>query len=120
MVSMESASLSVSILSARSASPEKACTTSYADFVRETGIVEPFASWPEPSGFRARNIAPSRVLTLISAPVWVPNFEGVSTLNVTSTLLPSRSTPVTLPTRTPAMRTSSLGLMPPPSVNEAW
>ena len=64
-------------------------------------------------------MAPKRVLTLICAPVWVPNFEGVFTLKVTSTWSPLRSTAVTLPTRTPAMRTSSLVLMPLASEKEA-
>ena len=65
-------------------------------------------------------MAPSRVLTLIAATVWVPNFEGVLTLKVTSTLPFLSSTSVTLPTRTPAMRTSSLSFRPPDSAKAAW
>ena len=71
-----------SIRSARSARPEKACTTSYGEVVRETGIVESSFSWPTPLGSSARYIEPSRVATLIAAPVSVPNWEGVSTLKV--------------------------------------
>ena len=87
--------------------------------MRSTGIVLPSSSWPSPSGSRARNIEPRIVLTLIWAPVSVPKRESVSTLKVTSTLSPASSTLSTLPTRTPAIRTSSLGLSPPASLKDA-
>ncbi len=65
----DSASWSVSMRSERSASPEKASTTSYGDVVRAIGISASSASWPPPSGCRERYIAPSRVFTLIAAAV---------------------------------------------------
>ncbi len=113
------ASWSVSIRSEVSASPEKAFTTSYGELVRSTGISAPSGSWPEPAGSRARNIAPSRVFTLMSARVSLPKAAGSSTRKVTLTWSPSSSTFSTLPTRTPATRTSSLALRPPASLKAA-
>ena len=43
-VSIDLASRPVLIASVREASPENACTTSYADLVRDSGIVESFCS----------------------------------------------------------------------------
>ena len=57
----------MSIVSARSASPENAWTTLYGDLVRDSGIVVPSFSWPDPSASSEMYIAPSRVLTLIAA-----------------------------------------------------
>ena len=115
----DSASWSVSIRSEVSASPEKASTTSYGELVRVTGISSPSGSWPEPAGARLRYIAPSRVLTLMSARVSLPKSAFSSTRKVTFTWSPSSSTFSTLPTRTPATRTSSLALSPPASVKAA-
>ena len=94
-------------------------TTSYGELVRSTGISLPVSSWPAPAGSSARYIAPSSVLTRIEAPVSVPNSESVLTRKVTFTWSPSSSIVSTLPTRTPAMRTGSLGLSPPASENAA-
>ncbi len=113
------ASWSVSIRSDVSASPENASTTSYGELVRSTGISAPSSSWPAPAGSRERYMAPSSVLTLIAACVSSPNSESVSTRKVTLTWSPSSSTVSTLPTRTPAIRTSSLALSPPDSENAA-
>ena len=64
-------------------------------------------------------MAPRIVLTLIAAPVSVPKPESVLTRKVTFTSSSSRSTDWTLPTRTPATRTSSLALSPPASLKLA-
>ncbi len=63
------------------------------------------------------NFWPSRVLIFISAAVSVPSFTPRSTVISTRTWSPSSSTSRTLPTRTPATRTSSFGFTPPASVN---
>ena len=63
---------------------------------------------------------PRIVLTLIAASVSWPNSASWSTRNVTRTWSPASSTSSTLPTRTPAIRTSSLALSPPASLNAAW
>ncbi len=118
-VSRLSASWSVSIRSEVSASPLNASTTSYGAAVRSTGITAPSSSCPSPAGSRARNIAPRRVLTLIAAPVVDPKSTSFSTVNSTFTWSPSSPTDCTLPTRTPATRTSSLALSPPASVKAA-
>lgn len=110
---------SVSIRSEVCASPENASTTSYGELVRSTGISDPSASWPSPAGSSERYIAPSSVLTLMAARVSSPNAEGVSTRKVTFTWSPSSATLSTLPTRTPAIRTSSFALRPPDSENAA-
>ena len=115
----EVASWSVSIRSEVFARPENASTTSYGELVRDTGISLPVASWPGPAGSSARNIAPSSVLTLIEARVSSPKPESESIRNATRTWFPSSSTFSTLPTRTPAMRTSSLAFRPPDSENAA-
>ena len=64
-------------------------------------------------------MAPSSVLTRIAAPVSVPNSESVLTWKVTCTWSPSSAMSSTLPTRTPAMRTSSSALRPPASEKSA-
>ena len=101
------------------ARPENACTTSYGEVVREVGISLPFGSCPEPAGSRERYIAPSRVFTLIAARVSVPKSAPLSMRKATLTWSPSRDTESTLPTRTPAMRTSSFALRPPASLKSA-
>ncbi len=55
----------------------------------------------------------------MAAPVSEPNCDSVSTRNPTRTWLPSSSMDSTLPTRTPAIRTSSLTLSPPASLKAA-
>ncbi len=64
-------------------------------------------------------MAPSRVLTRMAAAVSAPKPESVLILKPTLTSPSSSSIELTLPTRTPAMRTSSLTLRPPASQNEA-
>ena len=113
------ASWSVSICSEVSARPANASTTSYGELVRSTGISAPSSIWPDPAGCSARNMAPSRVFTLIAAAVSAPKSASPSTRKVTFTWSPSSSTFSTLPTRTPAIRTSSLGLSPPASLKAA-
>ncbi len=115
----EVASWSVSIFSEVSASPENASTTSYGEVVRLTGMVVPSSSWPPPAGSSERNMAPSSVFTLIAARESLPKSTPRWTLKVTLTWSPSSSTASTLPTRTPATRTSSLALSPPASLNAA-
>ena len=87
--------------------------------VRSTGMVLPSSSCPSPSGTSETYIAPRIVFTLIWAPLSVPNWESVLTWKPTFTESPSSSMVLTLPTRTPAMRTSSLTLRPPASLKEA-
>ena len=72
-----------------------------------------------PPGSRARYLAPSRVFIRMLAPVAVPKAAGSVTLKSTITRLPARSTLSTLPTFTPAMRTSSPLIRPPASLNAA-
>ena len=116
----DSASWSVSICSEVDARPSKASTTSKGEEVRAAGMVPSSSSWPPPAGSRARNIEPRIVFTLIAARVSVPKPAASSTLKVTFTWPSSSSISLTLPTRTPAIRTSSLTLRPPASVNIAW
>ena len=59
------------------ASPLNASTTSYGEPVRASGISESGSSWPAPAGSSARNIAPSRVLTRIEAPVSVAELRAL-------------------------------------------
>ena len=113
------ASCPVSIRSDVRASPEKACTTSYGEDVRVVGISAPSGSCPGPAGSRERNIAPSRVLTLIAARVSVPKSAPSWIRKATFTWSPSSDTESTLPTRTPAMRTSSSAFSPPASLKSA-
>src|SRR6266567_6142822 len=66
----------------------------------------------------ARYFAPSSVLILIDRVLWSP-MNACLTRKVTLTWLPSSPTEETVPTLTPATRTSSLGLMPAASLNAA-
>ena len=118
-VSSAFANCSVSTLSLVVVRSLKAWTTSYAGVVRSSGISLPGRSCPDPFGCRARYFAPRIVLIRMAAPVLVPNFGSPLILKVTFTWSPSRSTSSTLPTLTPAMRTSSPGLSPPASENAA-
>ncbi len=113
------ASWSVSIRSEVSARPENASTTSYGDWVRSTGISLSSSICPEPAGSSERYMAPSSVLILMAAAVSEPNSSPLSTRKATRTWSPASSTDSTLPTRTPAIRTSSSALSPPDSLKEA-
>ena len=88
--------------------------------VRPSGISESDASCPFPFGSSARYFWPSKVFIRIEAAVCGPNAASALILKSTLTCEPSSSIPVTLPTRTPAIRTSSSLRMPPASVNAAW
>ena len=75
---------------------------------------------PSPVGVRATYFWPSRVLILMSAREESPTWAPLVTVNATRTTLPCSETPSTLPTLTPAMRTSSPLLRPLASVKSAW
>ncbi|CAM5719071.1 hypothetical protein SALBM217S_01027 [Streptomyces griseoloalbus] len=72
----------------------------------------------DPSGSTARYLSPSTVLTAMAAVVRSP-IQASSTVKETFTSGPSSATPVTLPTLTPAMRTSSPSSRPAASVKSA-
>ena len=92
------------------ASPLTACITSNGDAVRDNGIRPPAGRRPTPAGARARYFWPSTVLIRMVAPVSGPSRTASSMRKSTRTyvVVPSRAsdTSVTLPTLTPATRTS--------------
>jgi len=85
--------------------------------VRATGIS--LCSVPSPSGDSAMYLRPSAVLIRISARVSRPSLAPLTRIR-TSTWSPTSSMPVTLPTLTPATRTSSIFCRPAASVKSAW
>lgn len=93
--------------------------TSYGDDVRSSGITEPSASRPVPAGRTSRNLAPSTVAVLIDAPVASPRVLPSNTVKSARTARPASSTSSTLPTTTPASRTSSPDFRPAASLNSA-
>ena len=110
----------MSISSAVSASPEKASTTSYGELVRSTGISDALLELSGAGRLEGQEHRPEQRLDLDRrrrSPS--PNSESVLIRKVTLTWPSSSSTFSTLPTRTPAIRTSSLGLSPPASVKLA-
>jgi len=115
MVSKLSASRRVSMSSTVPLRSWNACVTSYGEVVRVSGMRLPGSWRPEPSGSRARYLSPRTVLMAMAAVVRSPS-QASSTSKVTFTLAPSSATPVTLPTLTPAMRTSSPS--PSPAASE--
>ena len=116
-VSSAVASWPVSMSSVVVARSLNASTTSYAGVVRDSGISS--VRSPLPAGSRARNFCPRMVLIRTVAEVREPRSVDRPTRKSTRTWLPSRSTAVTLPTLTPAIRTSSPALSPPASESAA-
>ena len=95
-----------------------AAVTSSGEVVRVAGIVAAGFCVPVPSGSSARYLSPSRVLIWMLTVLALPT-QASLTRNETLTRFPSSATPVTLPTVTPATRTSLPGLSPASSVNRA-
>lgn len=112
------ASCSESISPRVVAADENASITSYGATVRSSGIRSSGSSTSVPRGSSARYFCPRIVLIWMEAAVSFPT-QASWTLNDTITRSPSRSTPVTLPTFTPAIRTSLVGLRPAASLNSA-
>lgn len=82
------------------------------------GMRLPGSCGREPSGSTARYLSPRTVLTAMAAVLRSP-IQASSTSKDTFTLAPSSATPVTWPTFTPAMRTSSPSSRPAASVKSA-
>jgi hypothetical protein len=95
-----------------------ACVTSYGEVVRLTGMRREGLCFAVPSGSTARYFSPSSVLIMIEAREALPTQVSL-TRNVTFTCPRSRDTPVTLPTFTPATRTSFPEFSPADSVKSA-
>jgi hypothetical protein len=100
----------VSMRSTVVASPWKAGMTSKGGAVREVGMAVAGESLPLPSGSSARYSAPTTVLIRIDAFVSSPSRTPFLTRNLTTTWSLSSPTLVTVPTFTPATRTSSVFL----------
>ncbi len=84
--------------------------------VRCSGIGSDGESSAPPCGSSARYFWPSSVLIRMAAVVWSPSHAS-PTRKLTSTWSSSISTSETVPTFTPAMRTSLSGRSPAASVN---
>ena len=84
------ASWSVSIRSEVSRAPRTPSRRRTASWCGRRGSRRPSSSWPRPAGSSARYIAPSSVLTLMSARVSVPKSAPFSMRKVTLTWSPSR------------------------------
>ena len=98
--------------------PASAETTSIGVVVRLIGIVVPASCVASPCGSSAMYSWPSRVLILIAAVVWLPT-QASLTSNWIRTFVPCSAIESTVPTFTPAMRTSSPLRSPPASVKSA-
>src|SRR5260221_8381169 len=112
------ASCTVLILPICWLTPPKAWVTSYGDVVLDSGIGVAGSCGALPSGSSPRYLSPSSVLISIPAVDLLPT-HSLRTRKVTATLLPSSVTPVTLPTVTPAIRTSLPGCSPAASAKYA-
>ena len=112
-VSSDFASWPVSICSVVVVRSEKASTTSYDDVVRDSGISRRAAQLAR-AGRREREVLLAQQGLQLDRGGRVACRAGCSprTVNVTITWAFSRSTPVTLPTVTPAIRTGSPVLQP--------
>ncbi len=118
IVSKLLASWSVSISPMVSPSPLNAWVTSYGEVVRLAAIREPGSCGASPRGSTARYFSPSSVLMAMPTVEESP-IQASFTRKSTRTFAPSRETPVTSPTFTPAMRTSSPSSSPADSVKSA-
>lgn len=98
--------------------PLNAWVTSYGDVVRLSGIRSDGFCGRVPTGSSARYLSPSSVLMAMAAVLESPT-QAPLTLKDTFTLAPSSETAFTWPTLTPAIRTSSPGLIPADSVKSA-
>ena len=116
----DSASWSVSICAEVEARPSNASTTSNGEEVRSAGMGAALVELAAAGRLERQEHRPEDRLDLDLGAGVAAEVGGVVDLEAHPHLSPSSSTSSTLPTRTPAMRTSSLTLSPPASVNIAW